>query len=40
MLNLYVVGKKTIKMRVDTTKSCFAIDSSGKLVSFSKQFYI
>ena len=26
-------------MRVDTTKSWFAIDSSGKLVSFSRHLY-
>ena len=40
MLNLYVVGTKTIKIRVDIAKSWFAIDSSGKLVFFSRHFYI
>ena len=40
MLNLCVVGTKTIKMRVGTTKSWFAIDSSGKLVFFSRHFYV
>ena len=40
MLNLYLVGKKLIKIRVDTTKSWFAIDSSGKLVPFSRHLYI
>ena len=40
MPKLYAVDKKTIKMRVDTTKSWFAMGSTDKLVFFSRHFNI
>ena len=40
MLNLFLIGKKTIEMGVETNKNRFTVDSSDKFVSFLRLFYI